>query len=360
MGIALASNPLGILLGSLFIGPLSDRFGRRKVLLLTLSASLIGYAVTALALGARNYPLFLLARFVTGLTEGNVAVARALLADMHHQIDRIRSFAWLNASLYMGWLLGPLVGGLSLPLGEPVPFLLAGLAILPCLLILMLWVPAAPPNSATLPSLWLALREQQVLGLLRGDRLLATLFAVQLSYSMGVHALYEFAPLWMLENVGLGSVGIAWVTAAQCAVMTLASVVAGRMRSSRRPLRRAALLALCAAAGLTALAFLPGRSGLLAIVCLGLPLALYNAVLPAWLSERFASYGQGRVMGMWSTVFCLANVLMALAGGAISLLSTRWIMGLGGLACVLAALALLRVASREASQSAAHSLAAQT
>jgi MFS family permease len=350
MGLALAANPLGILLGSLFIGPLSDRYGRRKVLLLTLSASLLGYGMSALALGARNYPFFLLSRFATGLTEGNVAVARALLADMHQQIDRVRSFAWLNACLYMGWLLGPLVGGLTLPLGAPVPFLLAGLAILPCLVVLMLWVPtSAPPaqgqEQGATASLWQALREPQLLSLLKADRLLAALFVVQLSYSMGVHALYEFAPLWMLENVGLGSVGIAWVTAAQCAVMTAASVVAGRMRTSRRPLRRAALLALCAALGLTALAVLPGRLGLLAIVGLGLPLALYNAVLPAWLSERFASHGQGRVMGMLSTIFCLANVLMALAGGAISLLSTRWIMGLGGLSCVLAALALLRLST---------------
>jgi predicted MFS family arabinose efflux permease len=195
---------------------------------------------------------------------------------------------------------------------------------------------------------WAALGEQQVLSLLRRDRLLAALFALQLFYCLGVNALYEFAPLWMLENLGFGSVGIAWVTAAQCAVMTAASVIAGKLRQSRRPLRRAGLLALCAALGLSALAVLPGQLGLAAIIGLGLPLALYNAVLPAWVSERFADYGQGRIMGLLSTIFCLANVLMALTGGVISMLSTRWIMGLGGMTCVIAALALLRLANQEA------------
>ena len=93
MGMALAANPLGILVGSLFVGPLSDRYGRRAVLTVTIGASLASYLFTAAALSARHYPLFVLARFVTGLSEGNVAVARALLADLHESFDRTRSFA---------------------------------------------------------------------------------------------------------------------------------------------------------------------------------------------------------------------------------------------------------------------------
>jgi MFS family permease len=82
MGVALAANPLGILLGSLVVGPLSDTHGRRAVLAVTLSGACLFYLLTAAALAARSYPLFVLARFATGLTEGNVAVARALLADL--------------------------------------------------------------------------------------------------------------------------------------------------------------------------------------------------------------------------------------------------------------------------------------
>lgn len=346
MGIALAANPLGILVGSLFVGPLSDRYGRRAVLSVTLSATLVGYLLTAMALDQRWYLLFVLARFGTGLTEGNVAVARALVADMHEQVDRTQSFAWLNACLYMGWLLGPLVGGLTLRFGDAVPFVLASVAMLPCLIILGLAVPGAPRRAGPLKLLQ-AMREQQALGLLRQDKVLASFFVLQLCYSMGINALYEFAPLWMLENLGLDSAGIGWATAAQCAAMTMASILAGRLPRSPRPLRRAGLLALIAASGLTALALLPGWFGLVAIVGLGVPLALYNAVLPAWMSERFAEHGQGRVMGLLSTIFCLANVLVALAGGVIALLSVRWIMGLGGLLCLLAVMLLFRLARRE-------------
>jgi MFS family permease len=350
MGIALAANPLGILVGSLFVGPLSDRYGRRAVLTVTLLATLAGYLFTAAALGARHYPLFVLARFVTGLTESNTAVARALLADMHEELDRTQSFAWLNACLYAGWLLGPLVGGLTLPLGEPVPFVLAGAMMLPCLAILALGIPGAPVHPGPL-RLLRAMREQNVLGLLRLEPALAWLAALQLAYALGINSLYEFGPLWLLQNAGLDSRGIAFVTAVQCAVMTLASILVGRwggwLSGGRHPLQRASLVALAGAVGLALLAVLPGPAGIATIVAMGLPPALYNAVVPAWVSERFAAHGQGRAMGLLSTVFCVANVVIALAGGWIALLSVRWIMGLGGLFCIAAALLTLQIARRE-------------
>jgi DHA1 family tetracycline resistance protein-like MFS transporter len=77
-GIALTINPLGLMIGSALLGPLSDRFGRRPVLLATALGAAAGHALTALALILESYPLFIIARFVTGLLEGNGAVARAM------------------------------------------------------------------------------------------------------------------------------------------------------------------------------------------------------------------------------------------------------------------------------------------
>ena len=350
MGIALAANPLGILIGSLFSGPLSDRHGRRVVLAVTLVATLAGHLLTAFALVVRNYPMFALARFATGLVESNTAVARAMLADMHEQIDRTRAFALLNACFYAGWLLGPLVGGLTLPLGEPVPFVLAAVMTLPCMAILFLGLPAAPPKPAAAGG-EAGLQHRNVLALLRADRTLGVLFGLQLVYTLALNTLYEFSPMWMLQNAGFGRRGIAFVTAGQCAAMTLTSVAAGRFgRTGGHPLRRAAAHALTAAVCLCLMAVLPGRVGIFVIMAMGVPTAMYNAVMPAWMSERFAEHGQGRIMGLLSTIFCVANVIVALGGGWLALLSTRWIMALGGAAAVVAALLMLRLARAEAAR----------
>ena len=348
MGIALAANPLGILIGSLVTGPLSDRHGRRLVLGVTLVATLAGHLLTAWALVLRNYPLFALARFGTGLVESNTAVARAMVADLHGQIDRTRAFALLNAFLYAGWLLGPLVGGLTLPFGEPVPFVLAAAMTLPCVAVLFLGLPSSPKSHAP-PA-------RNVIALLAGDRTLGLIFALQLAYTLALNSLYEFSPLWMLQNAGFDSRGIAFVTAGQCAAMTLTSALAGRFgRTGAHPLRRAANHALVAAVCLCLMAVLPGRLGIFVIMGMGFPTAMYNAVMPAWMSERFAEHGQGRIMGLLSTIFCVANVIVALGGGWMALLSTRWIMALGGAAAVVAALLMLRLARSEAAR---HAVAA--
>lgn len=342
LGVALAANPLGLLIGSLVIGPGSDRVGRRRMLLWTLCASALGFLATAVALHERAYVAFVLARFATGLAEGNMSVARALLADLHPRLDRTRSFAWLNACLYSGWLIGPLIGGLSLPLGEPVPFVMAAGALLPGLALLLWVLPATAPAATHTRG------ELSALALLRQDPLLARLFAVQLAYTAGLTALYDYAPLWMVAHAGLDSRGIALVTAAQCATMTAGSLAIGSRwgvahgAAGGAPLPRAAQMAAWVAAGLAALVALPGPAGLAVIIALGLPIAVHGALVPSWASERFSAHGQGRIMGLLSTTFCLANVAVALAGGLAALASVRWVMGLGAVACGLAAIALWR------------------
>jgi MFS transporter, DHA1 family, tetracycline resistance protein len=69
--------------------------------------------------------------------------------------------------------------------------------------------------------------------------------------------------------------------------------------------------------------------GLAAIVLFGIPNAIYNAVVPGWCAERFGAFGQGAVMGLLSTTFCLANIVMALVGSVLTLIDTRLILLLG-------------------------------
>lgn len=63
----------------------------------------------------------------------------------------------------------------------------------------------------------------------------------------------------------------------------------------------------------------------------GIPNAFYNAIVPNWRAERFGQYGQGAVLGLISTIFCVANILMALAGAVLTLVDTRLVLMLGAL-----------------------------
>jgi DHA1 family tetracycline resistance protein-like MFS transporter len=326
--VALLINPLGLLIGSALLGPLSDRYGRRPTLMITALGAALGHAVTALALLIESYPLFLLARFATGLLEGNGAVARALLADRLEGELRVRAMSWLNGAFFLGWLAGPLLAGLTVVWGLTVPFwIAAGALVLASVLVALALPREAASQAAT--SWWQVVRDKHVLHLLR-HRELRTLFGVQLAYYCGVTAFYEFYPLWLVEVPGFGTQGIAWITAGLCGVMTSMSLLAGRP-SKLEPLRRASWSAFAVALAVAGVALGNAWVGMVAIVLFGIPHAYSSAVVPAWCADRFGSYGQGAVMGLLSTTFCLANIVMALAGAVLTLIDTRLVLLLGAL-----------------------------
>ncbi|TFW30079.1 MFS transporter [Duganella callida] len=326
-GLALTINPLGLLIGSALLGPMSDRYGRRPVLLVSAIGSAIGHAVTAAALVLENYPLFIIARLGTGLLEGSGSVARALLADRLDGELRRKALSWLNGAFYMGWLAGPLLAGATLQFGITTPFWVAVAALLLVAGLVAATLPPEAPRDVS-ASWWQVARDRHALNLLR-DPDLRSLFIVTLAYTSGVTAFYEFYPLWLVEVPGYGPQGIAWTTAAMCAVMTATTVAAGRPFNGE-PLLHARRYAMVVAALIATLAAGNAAVGLACIVLYGIPHACYNAIVPNYCAERFGGvHGQGAVMGLISTTFCLANILMALAGAVLTLIDTRLILLLG-------------------------------
>jgi MFS family permease len=324
--VAVMINPLGLLIGSALLGPLSDRYGRRPVLLATACGAALGHALTAAAMLMESYPLFLVARFATGLLEGNGAVARAMLAERLEGPLRLRAIAWLNGAFHLGWLAGPLLGGLTVGLGLTVPFCIAAGALLAVALLVALALPREAPSALT-TSWWQVARDRHALNLLKHTEL-RTLFQLQLAVTCGVTAFYEFYPLWLVEVARYDAQAIAAVNVGLCGLMTLASLSAGRA-STAEPLRRSAWMAfgIAGAVGLVALGNL--WLGLLGIILFGIPNAYYNAIVQNWAAGRFGAHGQGAVMGLLSTTFCLANILMALAGAVLTLIDTRLVLLLG-------------------------------
>jgi len=345
LGIALMINPVGLLIGSALLGPLSDAFGRRRALLLTTIGAAAGHLLTALAMVMESFPLFFAARFVTGLLEGNGAVMRAIVFERVKGPMRNHALSWLNGSFNLGWLVGPLLAGFTMAGGAALPFCIAASALL--LGTIGVWVSIPPTPAPTHGQRWWAVARQRHALTLLHHRPLRTLFVVHLAYCCGVAALYEFFPLWLVDVGGYDAPRIALVNMGMCALMTTAALFAGRS-SALDGRQRAGWYAGAAAMAVLSVGLGNLWIGIAGIILFGVPHAFYNTALQSWSADAFAAHGQGSVMALLSTIFCVANILMALIGGLLSLIDTRLVLVLGGLLAAWASLALRRWRLRSA------------
>src|SRR5438445_6682936 len=105
------------------LGKLSDRIGRRPVLLTTMLVNAVGYTLFAFA---GSYWVLFLSRVVSGFAGGNISAAQAYIADITSPAERSRGMGVIGAAFGLGFILGPAVGGLSAHyLGPAAPGLVA-------------------------------------------------------------------------------------------------------------------------------------------------------------------------------------------------------------------------------------------
>jgi len=109
------------------LGNLSDRFGRRPVLLASLAALGLDYVLIALA---PTMAWLFVGRFISAIASATFATANAWVADVSKPSDRARYFGYLSAAWGLGFMLGPVLGGLLGEIGPRIPFwAAAGLAL---------------------------------------------------------------------------------------------------------------------------------------------------------------------------------------------------------------------------------------
>jgi MFS transporter, DHA1 family, tetracycline resistance protein len=111
LGFLLASFPLMQFLATPILGQLSDIFGRKKILGISLAGTCLSYILFALGIIFRNIPLLFFSRSLDGLTGGNIAVAQAAIADVTEPKDRAKNFGLIGAVFGIGFILGPFIGG---------------------------------------------------------------------------------------------------------------------------------------------------------------------------------------------------------------------------------------------------------
>jgi DHA1 family tetracycline resistance protein-like MFS transporter len=182
IGLLFASFSLSQLIASPLLGELSDRWGRRPVLIFSLLGTVISFVMLALA-----HSLFMLfaARIVDGLSGGNITTARAYIGDITSDENRARAFGMLGAAFGLGFIIGPGLGGLFAHISYTAPIWAAAAITVVATVLAWLWLPETVHRvHAVAGSPWRALRD------LSGRADLRLLFAIDFLY-WGSFAVYQ-------------------------------------------------------------------------------------------------------------------------------------------------------------------------
>jgi DHA1 family tetracycline resistance protein-like MFS transporter len=104
------------------LGNLSDRFGRRPVLLLSLAGFALDYLILAFA---PNIIWLFVGRIIAGIMGASFTTASAYIADISNDSNRAQNFGMIGAAFGLGFIIGPVIGGVLGQFGTKVPFLAA-------------------------------------------------------------------------------------------------------------------------------------------------------------------------------------------------------------------------------------------
>jgi len=292
------------------LGGLSDAFGRRPVLLIALLVMAIDYVVMGYA---QSIWLLFAGRFVGGITAATQSTAAAYMADISTEQDKARNFGLLGAAFGVGFIIGPVLGGMLAEYGLRAPFFAAAAMAFLNLLFGYFVLPETVDNSLRRPFEW---RRANPLGTLIQMRKLpgiAPMLAVFLLLSI---AFFVYPSIWAY----FGRAQFAWD--ARMVGISLASyglgivIVQGVLiRPILKKLGEAntAMLGMCA--HLLTFSVYPFMSETWHVFTF-MPVSVFSAVavpaLQGLMSNQVAKNAQGELQGAMGSMTALATIISPL------------------------------------------------
>ncbi len=348
VGILTASFSIAQFFATPLLGSLSDKWGRKPLLAISLAGTCLSFLVFGLA---QNLLMLFVARILDGVTGGNISVAQAMVSDTSSSEDRAKKFGILSSAFGFGFVLGPALGGLLSKLGLQVPFFFAaGIALIGTILATFVLKETKPKadgekeqsqkqHSFNFKSLITALKIPVVgTAVFTGFLLTMAQFVMIIGFQTFSVDQLKITPTKIgLLYAGFGITGI---------LMQLAVPLITKLISSR-----AAILLISTAICLAAMIFtgftqavFPFAAGLFVY---GLFNGLRNPMLNAIIADRSDEHTQGEILGVNQSYASLGQTLGPVAAGLITAVSIHAVFFLSAFFILLGFLLTFRLKAKE-------------
>ncbi len=312
VGLLFASYSVMQLIFSPVLGSLSDKYGRRPVLLISIIGTGIGFLVIGFA---QTLFMLFVGRILDGITGGNISTAQAYIADVTTQENRAKGMGLIGAAFGLGFILGPAVGGILSQWGIHVPFLFAAALCFANAVLLFFTLPeTVTPNQAVKNRAARGRSLGQVVKSLKQPRL-AFVLVIYFLFIVAFSIMTTAFSLYTMFRFGYDAqhTGYLFAYVGLIAVIIQGGLI-GRLVKRFGEMPLVIFGALCFAISLFAVPFVgPAAGGLAALLVGGGVFSMGNSLAtPALTSLASKSVGpeqQGAVLGVTQSVASLARAV---------------------------------------------------
>ncbi|MFZ9034966.1 MAG: MFS transporter [Francisellaceae bacterium] len=323
-GLTMAVWPFGVFIGSALIGRLSDIYGRKNMLILSLAGNVLSYLISVAALYSGSLSLFIISRLLCGFFGGSFSIAQAVILDISNDENRVKNLSLVTLSASIGFIIGPLVTTLvgmlanTSALAAELPFWFG--ALLAFINVIFVWrllseTFSPPKNKPKLKVLSLIL-SFRVMFIDKRIRLLALSF-LMLQIGWGYYA--QSLPL-LLDRVfhfsqsQIGAFFIIFSLGFALSTLFVQEAILKRFKTISAMLFSAIIVTI-----LIILSNLIASAWMVAITAFFgsmFEIVFYTGIL-SLLSQQVETHEQGAIMGGTSSVFGIAWFINAFSIGGV-------------------------------------------
>ena len=321
-GLLFAMYSLCQFISTPIIGRLSDKYGRRPMLLVSIIGTAISFFMTAFAPNA--FFLFF-SRALDGLTAGNIPVAFAVISDSTEAHERAGAFGLIGSALNFGFVFGPAVAALTLGLGQAVPFIIAGIITTVAVILTALYLPETNKHMGEVQKgklfdfskLWHTLFDPNV-----GATFLISLVFF-LAFSCAI--MYGFQP-FTLHILKISQTGNAMLFTMFGAVGLISQNLFVARFSKALGMKKAFSTSMLFTA--LSFVFMFFSHALPLFIAASIILAVANSVsqtlIPTILSQEADQKSQGSIMGLNSSYQSIGMIFGPFLGGVVATIAIPW------------------------------------
>lgn len=311
------------------IGRLSDKYGRRPMLLISIIGTALSFFMTAFA---PNAAFLFIARALDGITAGNIPVIFAVISDSTKPEERAKAFGIVGSAFNFGFVFGPAIAAFTVGFGSGVPFIIAGVITMVAAALTALYLPETNKHMGEVkqgklfdfPKMWRTLFDPNV----------GLTFIISLVFFLAFACaiMFGFQPFTM---------NILHITESENAILFTLFGVVGLISqtflvdrySKKFGMKKAFSNALILTAISLVIMFFSKSLWIfiIASIILGIFNSFVQTLIPTILSQEADAKSQGSIMGLNASYQSLGMIFGPILGGAVATIAIPWAFLVGAI-----------------------------